>query len=156
MNKYQLAQIMEYVDTEYVGIVSRMTDDERKARLKHWSQEIGPLDFDAVMAAVRKLARGQYMPRTAEVIAEVESSGRKAAAGKPTCRIFRDSCGEEVLDLRFADGSEWISGYLANFPEWMQAKFRWMADPTKCTEAWDAYIQEHERGALVAMAEVAA
>ena len=47
--------------------------------------------------------------------------------------------------MRHSDGSEWIGGYLSSFPEWMQAKFRWMADPTpENTAAWDAWIFEHE------------
>jgi len=154
MNKYQLTQIMDYLDAEYAGIVSRMTDAEKKARTKHWAQEIGPLDFDAVMDAVRKLSRGQFMPRTAEVIAEVETVRRKNTCGKPICRIFRDAAGHEILDLRYSDGSDWITGYLDHFPEWMQAKFRWMADPTpENTAEWDRYMlrEERTRGTLMAM-----
>ena len=159
MNKDQLKQVLSYIDAEFAGIVNRMTDDEKKARAEHWKTEVGMLDFDAVMAAVKKLAGRPYMPRTAEILAEVKSSGKKMSEGEPRCRIFRDAAGDEVLDLRFSDGSEWISGYLKNLPEWMQLKFRWMADPTpENTAAYDAYIlrEERARGALMTMAEVTA
>lgn len=148
MNKDQLKQVLSYIDAEYAGIVSRMTEDEKKARAKHWGTEVGMLGFDSVMAAVRKLSRGQYMPRTAEVLAEVENSGKKLSEAKPRCRIFRDISGREILDLRYSDGSEWMGGYLKNFPEWMQIKFRWMADPNEeNTAAWDAFIFAHEERA---------
>ena len=156
MNKNQLSQVIAYVDAEYAGIVSRMTDDEKRIRAKHWAQEIGGLSFDAVMAAVRKLSRGPYMPRTAEILSEVELSTGSAAktAGRSRCRIYRDQNGDEILDLRYSDGSEWVTGYLTNFPEWMQLKFRWMANPNAETAAaWDAYIQTQEKNhALMTMA----
>lgn len=145
MNKKQLEQVLAYIDSEYAGIVSRMTDVEKESRIRHWAKEIGSMDFDAVMAAVRKLSRGQYMPRTAEVLREIETAGKKSVSGKQRCRIFLDTNGNEVLDLRFSDGSEWMSGYLSCFPDWMQIKFRWMANPTQeNTAAWDNYIFAHE------------
>ena len=147
MNKEQLKQVLGYIDAEYAGIVARMTDAEKIARAKHWMTEIGSLDYDAVMTAVRKLSRGQYMPRTAEIRSEVEQIGKISMKTGPgtKCRIYRDPSGEEVLDLRYRDGSEWMTGYLRYFPEWMQLQFRWMADPSpENTAAWDAYIFAHE------------
>ena len=155
MNKFQLKQVVDYIDAEYMGIVSRMTAEERAARLSHWAKEIGGLDFYAVMAAVRKLSRGQYMPRTSEVIAEVEQTS-KPVSRKPSCRIFAGTDGELIVDLRYPDGSEWITGYLSRFPEWMQTKFRWIADPTpENTAAWDALILDGDT-TLMAMEEVTA
>ena len=144
MNKNQLLQVMEYLDAEYAGIVSRMAPEERSARLRHWSREIGALDFDSAMTAVKVLARGQYMPRTAEILAEVERSRAAAKTGKQTVRIFRDDSGAEILDVR-ENGETVIGGYLESFPEWMQAKFRWLSggDPAD----WDAYISAHEERA---------
>lgn len=141
MNKSQLQQIIDYIDAEFAGIVSRMSQEDRASRLKHWAREIGSLDFDQVMLAVRKLARGQYMPRTAEILAEVEQQNRTAQTGKETVRIFKDLAGNEIVDVK-VNGETMISGYLSSFPEWMQAKFRWQAtgDPTE----WDAWILEHE------------
>lgn len=142
MNKYQLREVLAYLDMEYAGIVNRLSEDEKKARARHWASEVGALDFDSVMLAVKKLSRGQYMPRTAEVLAEVEKSRKVITSLKPTCRIFRDASGLEILDLRYSDGSEWMSGYLSNFPDWMQEKFRWMSsgDPAD----YDAFIAENE------------
>lgn len=147
MNKDQLKQVMGYLDMEYSAIISKMTAEERKMRFQHWAKEIGPLDFTAVMTAVRKLSQGQYMPRTGEVIAEI---GKITNAAKPqrsvTCHIYRDAAGNEILDLHHSDGSLCMTGYLDGFPEWMQVKFRWMADPTPAnTEAWDNYIMAHDR-----------
>lgn len=146
MNRNQLNRVMGYLDAEYGGIVSRMTEAERKVRAQHWANEVGPLEFDAVMDAVRELSQGPYMPRTAEVIGKVrERAGSRMQDTAGRCRIFRDAEGREVLDLRFSDGTEQISGYLSAFPEWMQAKFRWMADPSEeNTENWDAYIGKLE------------
>ena len=150
MNKYQLSQVLGYLDAEYAGIVSRMTPEERSARAAHWAREVGSMDFEAVMGAVRKLARGQYMPRTAEVRQAV-SEAKPAGTQKEKCRIFPDASGNEIVDLRYPDGSEWITGYLSSFPEWMQKKFRWMADPSEANRnAWDAVIMERET-ALMAM-----
>ena len=145
MNKVQLSQVIAYIDAEYAGIAARMSNDEKKIRARHWASEVGALDFDAVMGAVRKLARGQYMPRTAEVISEVEKSRAGSRSGRSKCRIYRDPAGHEILDLRHPDGSDWICGDLSRFPEWMQLQFRWMADPSpENTAAWDAYISAHE------------
>lgn len=145
MNKDQLSQVLAYLDAEYAGIINRMTETEKKARAQHWATEVGMQDFDAVMIAVKKLARGQYMPRTAEVLSEVENSMKKRSEGNPKCRIFRDLSGQEILDLRYSDGSEWMSGYLGSFPLWMQIKFRWMSNPTpENTAAWDEFIYAHE------------
>lgn len=147
MNKAQLTQVLEYIDAEWAGITTRMSADEKRARAKHWAAEIGTLDFDAVMTAVRELSAGQYMPRTAEIIAAVRKQKPASKAGKENCRIFRDASGNEVLDLRASNGSEMLYGYLDGFPEWMQIKFRWMADPTpEHTAAWDAYIAACETG----------
>ena len=143
MNKAQFSQVMGYLDSEYAGIVSRMSGAERQARLEHWKNEIGSLEFNAVMEAIRELSRGQYMPRTAEVIEKV-SSRRNQSSTSARCRIFRDASGNEVLDLRHSDGSEFLYGYLNHFPEWMQLKFRWMANPNaENTLAWDSFIAEH-------------
>lgn len=141
MNRKQLDQIMNYIDAEYSGIVSRMTVEERTARLKHFSREIGALDFDSAMTAVRKLSRGQYMPRTAEILAEVEQMNRTAQTGKETVRIFKDHAGHEIVDVR-VNGETMISGYLSSFSDWMQAKFRWQAtgDPSEL----DTWILGHE------------
>ena len=146
MNKQQMESVLGYLDTEYAGIVKRMTDAEKATRAKHWAMEIGPLDYNAVMTAIRKLAKNAYMPRTAEIIAEVEKSlPETKVSQKPRCRIFRDANGDEVLDLRHSDGTEFMSGYLKSFPEWMQLKFRWQANPTyENTLAWDNYILQHE------------
>ena len=146
MNKLQLQEVMNYLDAEYSGIVARMTDDEKKIRARHWASEIGSLDFDAVMTAVRKLSRGQFMPRTAEILNEVENLRPERIRGKrEICKIYRDASGNEVLDLRYSDGSEQLSGYLSGFPEWMQLKFRWMAEPNELnTLAWENYIMAHE------------
>ena len=158
MNKQQLERVLSYMDAEYAGIVSRMTDAERKTRATHWAMEIGSMDFNAVMAAVRKLSRNSYMPRTAEVISEVEKQESVTESSrKNNCRIFRDANGEEVLDLRHSDGTEWMTGYLKYFPDWMQIKFRWQADPSnENTLAWDNYILACERewdGVLMTMGE---
>lgn len=145
MDKTQFAEVMGYLDSEYAGIVSRMSRDERQVRNDHWRKEIGNLDFGAVMTAIRKLSRGQYMPRTAEIIAEVESQAPVKTSQGIKCRIFRDATGQEILDLRHSDGSEWMYGYLRNFPDWMQLKFRWQANPTpENTLAWDNYILQQE------------
>lgn len=143
MNKQQFAEVMAFLDSEYAGIVSRMSREERQMRLDHWRREIAQLDYTAVMTAIRELSRGQYMPRTAEVIEKVQA---QQTVSKPSrkCRIFRDANGDEVLDLRNSDGSEFMTGYLRYFPEWMQLKFRWMANPTyENTLAWDNCIAEH-------------
>ena len=143
MNKTQFAEVMAFLDSEYAGIVSRMSKEEKQIRLDHWRKEIANLDFSAVMRAIRELSKGQYMPRTAEVIERVN---RQQTASKPSqkCRIFRDANGDEVLDLRNSDGSEFMTGYLRYFPEWMQLKFRWMANPNaENTLAWDNYIAEY-------------
>lgn len=141
MNRNQLTQIIDYIDAEFAGIVSRMSQEERSSRLKHFSREIGALDFDQAMTAVRKLSRGQYMPRTAEILAEVEQMNRTAQTGKETVRIFKDHAGHEIVDVR-VNGETTITGYLSGFPEWMQAKFRWQAtgDPTEL----DTWILGHE------------
>lgn len=148
MNKQQLSRVFEYIDAEWAGIAARMSSDEKKTRAKHWAAEIGTLDFDAVMTAVRELSAGQYMPRTAEIIAAVrKQKPAPKANGRMNCRIFRDASGNEVLDLRTSTGSEMLYGYLASFPEWMRLKFRWMADPTpENIAAWDAYIAACEMG----------
>lgn len=143
MTKTQFAEVMAFLDSEYAGIVSRMSREERQMRLDHWRKEIAQLDYTAVMTAIRELSRGQYMPRTAEVIEKVS---RQQTVSKPSrkCRIFRDANGDEVLDLRNSDGSEFMTGYLRYFPEWMQLKFRWMANPNaENTLAWDNCIAEH-------------
>lgn len=146
MNKEQFAEVMGYLDSEYAGIVNRMSGDEKKIRLAHWRKEIGNLDYNAVMTAVRKLSKGQYVPRTAEIIAEVESQMPVKTSQNPKCRIFRDADGKEVLDLRHSDGTGFMYGYLSNFPKWMQLKFRWMANPNaENTLAWDNYIMANER-----------
>lgn len=155
MNKAQLSQVLEYIDAEWAGITARMSVDEKKARAKHWATEIGTLDFDAVMNAVRELSKGQYMPRTAEIIAAVRNQKPAVKTGRMTCRIWQAG-GDEVYDLRNPDGSECMFGRMQGLPEWMQIKFRWMADPTpENTAAWDAYIAACERGeqanTLVAM-----
>ena len=147
MNKNQLTQVLEYLDTEYAGITARMTEDERKQRAKHWSKEIGMLDFDSVMSAVRKLSQGQYMPRTAEVIREVQSMPKvsNASRGRQTCRIQVTSDGTEVFQLKNSDGTEVMSGTLRSLPEWMAAKFRWLADPNpENTAAWDQCISQYQ------------
>lgn len=142
MNRQQLEQVMRYLDNEYSGIVRAMSETERKTRAEHWAREVGNLDFDSVMTAVRKLAKGQYMPRTAEVIAEVrESAGKPKTNGMMTCKVF----GDELYELRYSDGSLAMSGRLSVLPDWMQKKFRWMANPTpENTWAWDACIEELE------------
>lgn len=143
MNKTQFAEVMAFLDSEYAGINSRMSKEERQMRLDHWRKEIASLDYNAVMTAIRELSRGQYMPRTAEVIEKVHA---QQTVRKPSrkCRIFRDANGDEVLDLRNSDGSEFMTGYLRYFPEWMQLKFRWMANPNaENTLAWDNCIAEH-------------
>ena len=144
MNKSQLQQIIDYIDAEFAGIVSRMSQEDRAARLQHFAREIGSLDFDDAMLAVKKLSRGQYMPRTAEILAEVEQIRKTQTSGKEKVRIFRDASGNEILSVT-RDGETVISGYLASFPDWMQAKFRWLStgDPTE----WDAYIMAHEERA---------
>ena len=145
MDKKQLDSVMRYLDTEYAGIAKKMTDEEKAMRTRHWADEIGTLDYNAVMTAVRKLAKNAYMPRTAEVIAEVESQAPVKTSQGIRCRIFRDATGQEILDLRHSDGSEWMYGYLSNFPDWMQLKFRWQANPTpENTLAWDNYILQQE------------
>ncbi len=149
MNKDQLKQFMSYLDMEYTAIVNKMPNDERKMRYQHWAREIGPLDFNPAMTAIRKLSRGQYMPRTGEVIAEVEKMNefidiaeRYHRHGK--CRIYRDAAGDEMLDLSLENDS--MSGYLNSLPDWMQIKFRWMADPSPTnTEAWEDFIMGHEK-----------
>lgn len=139
MNKFQMNKVMGYLDAEYAGIVNKMTETDKKIRAEHWAKEIGPLNFDAVMRAVRKLAKNQYMPRTAEIISEVEKDqAANSKSNQIKCRIMTDAAGDEIVDLRHADGSEWIQGYLRNLPEWMQIKFRWLANPTpENTLAWD-------------------
>lgn len=145
MDHKQFETVIAYLDTEYAGIVSKLTPEEKKKRVNHWADEIGELDYNAVMTAVRKLAKNAYMPRTAEVIAEVESQAPVKTTQGIRCRIFRDATGQEILDLRHSDGSEWMYGYLANFPEWMQLKFRWQANPNaENTLAWDNYIMQWE------------
>lgn len=145
MNKEQFEKVMTYIDTEYAGIIRGMTEADRKKRTAHWASEIGTLDFDAAMKAVRKLSHGPYMPRTAEVIDEVQKQPAHSTGGKMKCMIFRDAKGEEVLDLRMSNGNQMLYGYLRNFPSWMQIKFRWMADPNpENTLAWDNYILEYE------------
>ena len=152
MNKDQLKQVLGYLDAEYAGITSRMSPEDRNIRLQHWAKEVGPLDFGMTMTAVRKLSRGPYMPRTGEVIAEVERQKESVRPKqKSKCRIFRDADGLEIVDLRYSDGSEWVTGYLASFPEWMQKKFRWMANPTQeNVEAWDEVIASYESAMEVA------
>lgn len=162
MNKVQLQEILSYLDAEYAGIINRMSDAERKNRAEHWAREIGPLDFDTTMTAVRNLARNAFMPRTAEVLAEVEKLQQtiqeSKQAKKTRCRIMRDAAGNEILDLRYSDGSQWMTGSLSNLPEWMQIKFRWMANPNaENTLAWDSFIQAYEEEreeTLMAMEEV--
>ena len=145
MDHKQFETVIAYLDTEYAGIVSKLTLEEKKKRVNHWADEIGELDYNAVMTAVRKLAKNAYMPRTAEVIAEVESQAPVKTTQGIRCRIFRDVNGDEILDLRHSDGSEWMYGYLSNFPEWMKLKFRWQANPTpENTLAWDNYILQQE------------
>lgn len=149
MTKDQVKQIMDYLDMEYGGIISRMTTDERRKRNQHWVTEIGSLDFNAAMTAVRKLSREPYMPRTGEVIAEVEKLQEFIDTAeryhRTTCRIYRDAAGHEILELG-GRGFESIVGFLSSLPDWMQIKFHWMADPTPAnTEAWETYIMEHEK-----------
>lgn len=145
MDHKQFETVIAYLDTEYAGILGKLTPEEKKKRVNHWADEIGGLDYNAVMTAVRKLARNAYMPRTAEVIAEVESQAPVKTTQGIRCRIFRDATGQEILDLRHSDGSEWMYGYLSNFPDWMQLKFRWQANPTpENTLAWDNYILQQE------------
>lgn len=143
MNRNQLNQVMGYLDAEYGAIVSRMSPDERKIRAQHWASEVGPLDFDSVMTAVRKLAGGQYMPRTAEVIAAVKEMGQGKRGRRMSCRIWQAG-NDEVFDLRYSDGSEAMTGLMSALPEWMQVQFRWLADPTpENTARWDALIAAH-------------
>ena len=150
MNKQQLQTIMDYLDNEYAGIVNRLTSQEKKARYQHWAKEIGTLDFNAAMNAVRKLARGQYIPRTAEVISEVEklqesireteqASGSKSS----TCRIYRNASGDEIYET--SNNYRSNSGELNALPEWLQIKLRWMANPTEENiKAWDNWIMTFE------------
>lgn len=154
MNKSQLQEVLDYMDCEYAGIVSGMTDDEKRNRAKHWAKEIGSLDFSAVMNAVRKLARGQFMPRTGEVLREVEAESlnkgfdrpmRSQYWWKPKCRIWQGNDGKEYYDYQGPDSSESMHGLFSALPEWMQLKFRWLAEPTtENTEAWENYIFAHE------------
>ena len=140
MNKEQVGQVLDYLDMEYCGITAKMTDDERKLRAKHWAQEIGALDFDDVMTAVRKLSQGPYMPRTAEIIREVQDAPKmpKTSAGPQSCRIEEKFAGTEVYQLRNADGSIAEEGILNMLPDWQILKYRWIADPNpENTAAWD-------------------
>jgi len=154
MNKDQLQQVLDYLDCEYAGIINRMTETEKKSRAKHWASEVGSLDFNTVMTAVRKLARGPYMPRTGEVLSEVEKAemdnafhkpNRDRYWWKPKCKIWKGQNGEEYYDYRNADGTETLNGIFRNLPEWMQLKFRWLADPTpENSEAWENFILANE------------
>ena len=150
MNKKQLEQIMDYLDNEFAGIVNRLTQEEKKKRYKHWANEIGNLDFNAAMTAVRKLSRGQYVPRTAEVIAEVEKlqgeiyETEQASSSKNSkCKIYRNQSGDEIYEINNNYRSN--TGNFTSLPEWLQIKLRWISNPSEAnTLAWDNYIMEHE------------
>ena len=150
MNKSQLQTIMDYLDNEYAGIINKLTPQEKKSRYLHWAKEVGCLDFNATMTAVRKLARGQYVPRTAEVIAEVEKlqatiheAERASSSSKSNCRIYRNATGDEIYELQSPQIG--TSGSFSTLPDWMQVKLRWMADPTpENTKAWDEIIMNFE------------
>ena len=150
MNKQQLQTIMDYLDNEYAGIVNRLTPQEKKARYQHWAKEIGTLDFNAAMNAVRKLARGQYVPRTAEIISEVEKlqasiyETEQASGSKNShCRIFRNSTGDSIYEV--GNNYRTTSGNIDSLPEWLQLKLKWLANPTQENlEAWDNCIMSFE------------
>ena len=141
MNKQQLQSILDYLFTEFASITSKMTPESKKQLSQHWAKEIGNYDYDIADNAVRKLSKGQFMPRTGQIIAEIEKQSEAKSKTQNKCRIFTDAAGNEILDLRFSDGTPQICGLLSNCPEWMQIKFRWIANPSpENTAAWDEYI----------------
>ena len=152
MNKKQLEDILNYLDQEFAGIVAKMSNEDKRKRAQHWAKEIGSLNYDDVMQAVHKLSEGNFMPRTAEIIREVREyrNINRRIENNPTlqkCFIWPDANGNEVYKLTQSDGTEIMYGTFKDIPEWMQIKFRWMADktnPEKCL-AWENYIMQTEK-----------
>ena len=146
MNKTQLQEILDYLDAEFAGIVNKMSDLDRKKRAVHWAKEIGSYDYQTVLDIVKKLSQNSFMPRTAEVISEINRSQNfsKNKNEKSKCKIISDFLGNEIVTVFYSNGEEMLTGYLKNLPEWMQLKFRWMANPTEENAiAWDNYLIEH-------------
>lgn len=148
MNKGQLQQVMFYLDAEFPGIMNRMTDDEKAARAKHWAAEVGTLDYDMVMQAIRTLAEKGYPPSTAQIRAEIRKFlPAERENVEPYCRVFRDPSGQMCYDLRFRNGGGG-SGLVGKLMQpWELIKWRYLA--TKKPEhqaAWESIIMAKESG----------
>ena len=66
-----------------------MSTEEKKKRAQHWAKEIGSLNYEDVMQAVRKLSEGSFMPRTAEIIREVREHPAIISRKNESNRLLR-------------------------------------------------------------------